>query len=92
MVEDWLIAEDLEVLNSGVPTRIRRMKKQQDSAPDMTICGKTYSKKFTWELADGIGSSDHIPICIKVATKVNHQVISSKAKWRIKNGINSLMR
>ena len=35
---------------------------------------------------DGIGSSDHIPICIKVATKVNHQSIrGSEAKWRIKN-------
>ena len=85
-VEDWLIAEDLEVLNSGVPTRISRMENHRDSAPDITICGKTYSKKCTWELADGIGSSDHIPICIKVATKVNHQTVrGSEAKWRIKN-------
>ena len=43
-VEDWLIAEDLEVLNSGVPTRISRMENHRDSAPDITICGKTYSK------------------------------------------------
>ena len=62
------------------------MENHRDSAPDITICGKTYSKKCTWELADGIGSSDHIPICIKVATKVNHQTVrGSEAKWRIKN-------
>ena len=35
---------------------------------------------------DGIGSSDHIPIIIKAATKVNYQSVrGSEAKWRIKD-------
>ena len=85
-LEDWILSEDLSTLNTGVPTRVSRIEGHRDSAPDISICGKTYSKKCVWEPMDGIGSSDHIPICIKVATKVNHQSIrGSEAKWRVKN-------
>ena len=85
-IEEWLINEDLETLNTGVNTRISRIDNQRDSAPDLTICGKTFSRKCTWELAECIGSSDHIPICVKISTSVNHQSIrGSEAKWRIKN-------
>ena len=86
LLEDWIISEDLQALNSGKPTRVSRIEDHRDSAPDISLCGKIYSKKCVWELMDGVGSSDHIPICIKVATTVNHQTIrGSEAKWRIKN-------
>ena len=85
-LEDWLSAEGLATLNSGEPTRVSRIEGQRDSAPDISLCGSTFSKKCVWELMDGIGSSDHIPICIKVAHKVNHQSIrGSEAKWKVKN-------
>ena len=85
-IENWLAAEDLTILNSGSPTRVSRVDGQRDSAPDITICGRDFSKKCTWDLMDGIGSSDHIPICIRVALKVSHQTVrGSEAKWRIKN-------
>ena len=69
-IENWLAAEDLTILNSGSPIRVSRVDGQRDSAPDITICGRDFSKKCTWDLMDGIGSSDHIPICIRVALKV----------------------
>jgi hypothetical protein len=85
-LEDWLSAEGLATLNSGEPTCVSRIEGQRDSAPDISLCGSTFSKKCVWELMDGIGSSDHIPICIKVAHKVNHQSIrGSEAKWKVKN-------
>ena len=85
-IENWLSAEDLTTLNSGEPTRTSRIEGQRDSAPDITICGKDFSKKCMWDLMEGIGRSDHIPILIRAALKVNHQSVrGSEAKWKIKN-------
>ena len=85
-IENWLSAEDVTTLNSGEPTRTSRVEGQRDSAPDITICGKDFSKKCMWDLMEGIGRSDHIPILIRAALKVNHQSVrGSEAKWKIKN-------
>jgi len=90
-IENWLSAEDLTTLNSGEPTRTSRIEGQRDSAPDITICGKDFSKKCMWDLMEGIGRSDHTPILIRAALKVNHQSVrgsEAKAKSRMLTGAN----
>ena len=85
-VEDWIIDKGLTVLNDGTPTRIDRREGPEPTAPDVTLCGSYWSNKCTWQVIDGIGSSDHQPILIEVMGEVKHNpVICGQAKWKTKD-------
>ena len=79
---NWLIDADLEVLNSGAPTRVSRIT-GNGSAPDISLCGRKWSGKCAWSIGEDIGGSDHVPMLITVSKAVQHQsVFGRKARWK----------
>ena len=54
------------------------------SSPDVSICGSTWSRMFSWCTVDGIGSSDHAPISVVINSSVNHgSVFKGQATWKM---------
>jgi ribonuclease HI len=99
-IEDWIVTNNLTVLNDGRHTRINRnandtptadppatnTPRKGESAPDVSLCGETWSGRCTWEPSEGIGSSDHCPITITIATEINHySVFQGQPKWKSKD-------
>ena len=85
-VLDWVLDKELTILNDGSPTRVNRAT-GNESTPDLTLCGSKWADKITWHTLEGIGSSDHSPICITISAEVQHQsVFGSQARWR-SNGV-----
>ena len=84
-LEDWMIDNDLTILNEGDSTRINRATGGL-STPDITFCGSNWSNKTTWQTIDGIGNSDHTPILIEIHGDVKHNpIFQGQAKWKSKN-------
>ena len=82
---DWALDEDLEIINNGDPTRSDRGENETLSTPDVTFCGRDWSGKTEWSVAEAIGSSDHLPIIININACVKHQqVFGSRSKWKDK--------
>ena len=53
------------------------------SAPDVSICGSTWHRNFSWCTVEGIGSSDHWPIAVTITVAVSHgSVFKGRPKWR----------
>ena len=90
-----MIDNDMFVMNDGSHTRINTRSRQTEpprsqppssegkSAPDVSMCGATWSARYSWNTVDGIGSSDHTPICITLHTQVNHNpVTKGQVTWR----------
>ena len=83
-IEDWLIENELTVLNDNTPTRINPATGGL-SSPDVTLCGTNWSHKTTWTTEDGMGKSDHNPIVIEMHSEVSHNpVFKGQAKWKSK--------
>ena len=83
---DWMVHNDLTLLNSGEPTRTN-IGTANVSVPDVTFCGTLWKGKTNWHVSEAIGSSDHLPIVITINSKVQHQpVLGAKAKWK-RNGV-----
>ena len=56
------------------------------SAPDVSICGSTWSSKFSWKTIESIGSSDHLPILITINERTEQQPIyNGQVRWRTTN-------
>ena len=95
---DWTFENNLTVLNDGSVTRTTvrstpttsttRPLPEGKSSPDLTICGATWSDKCIWHIAEGIGSSDHLPISITINTDVSHgNIFKGQANWK-SSGVN----
>ena len=84
-IEDWIIDNNLTVLNEGEHTRINPATGGH-SSPDISLCGTSWNNLISWTIINGLGSSDHNPILLDVAKEVKHNpVVLGKAKWRAKN-------
>ena len=80
-IENWMINEDLVILNDGSGTHVNRITGGL-STPDVTLAGKKWSNKHNWSLGDQIGKSDHLPIIIIINEETCHQSVSGKyARW-----------
>ena len=82
-IEEWTIEKDLRVLNDGKETHISRDERNHKSTPDLSLAGRTWSDKTTWQTIEPIGISDHLPIELNVATTVTTSPTAKKApKWK----------
>ena len=83
---DWILDNNLHILNNGSATRTSQIT-GNDSTPDISLCGSNWSAKTSWRLAEPIGSSNHLPIIIKLNHKICYKpVILRSARWH-RNGI-----
>ena len=83
---NWILDNDLNILHDGSVTRTSRIT-GNDSTPDISLCGRNWSAKIHWSLAEPFGSSDHLPILIKLNQNVCYKpLIPRSARWR-QNGI-----
>ena len=83
---NWILDNYLNILHDGSVTRTSQIT-GNDSTPDISFCGRNWSAKTYWSLAEPIGSSDHLPILIKLSQKTWYKpVIPRSARWR-QNGI-----
>ena len=86
-IVDWILDNDLHILNDGSVTRISRITGNDSTPPDISLCGSNWSAKTSWKLAEPIGNSDHLPIIIKLNHKICYKpVIPRSARW-LKNGV-----
>ena len=52
------------------------------SAPDVSLCGPSWSSRSSWRTTDAIGSSDHLPILITLNHKVKLQsILKGQDRW-----------
>ena len=87
---DWCLENDLHVMNDGSHTRnnIHSTARQTPdsegkSSPDVSICGSTWSRGYTWITTVPIGSSDHLPILITLDEAVSHQsIFKGIPRWK----------
>ena len=85
-IEDWIITNNLTVLNDGSATRMDRVT-FTESTPDITLVGDKWKNKCTWQVGEQIGLSDHLPIKTVVNVKVTHQpVFGKEGRWK-RNGV-----
>ena len=85
LLEMWMIANDLNVLNTGEPTRINR-DTGNPSTPDIAFCGKKMVAKSEWKVTEEIGKSDHSPIIITINETLSTQKAKvTRAKWKRKD-------
>ena len=83
---EWITANNLEILNNGEATRTNP-ETGNGSSPDITLCGLIWKGKSIWNIAEPIGSSDHLPVIITVQSKICHQpVVGVRARWK-RNGV-----
>ena len=68
-IEDWLIDNDLNLLNDGSPTRVNRTT-ENNITSDVSLCGNKWINKINWQNIDGIGVSDHIRILMDLNSEV----------------------
>ena len=86
-IVEWALDKELTILNDCSTTRVSRIT-GNESTPDVTLMGRKWDGKCTWEVCEQIGSSDHLPIKITVNSKITHQPIFGKAaRWK-RNGVN----
>ncbi|MEL6855582.1 MAG: endonuclease/exonuclease/phosphatase family protein, partial [Cyanobacteria bacterium J06607_13] len=53
------------------------------SAPDVSICGSNWHGRHAWNVVEGIGSSDHLPISVTFQVAVRHgPVFRGRKTWR----------
>ena len=79
---DWILENDIHTLNDGSATRTSQIT-NSDSTPVISLCGSNWSAKTFWNLAEPIGSSDHLPIAIEINHEIHYQpVIPGAARWR----------
>ena len=86
---DWILDNDndLHILGDGFATQTSRIIRN-DSTPDISLCRSNWLAKTSWRLAEPIGSSEHLPILIKINHKIRYQpVVPKAARWQ-RNGIN----
>ena len=85
VLEDWCAEKELNILNSGEPTRHNR-KSGNGSAPDVSLCGKQWFSACEWSVDEDLGS-DHLPIIITVNNHTKHQAVQGvRTRWR-SNGV-----
>ena len=58
-LEGWIYDRNLHILNDGSPTRTSQIT-GNNSNPDLSICGGTWSTRTSWKTVDPLGDSDHI--------------------------------
>ena len=86
---DWILDNDndLHILDDGFATHTSRIIRN-DSTADISLCKSNWLAKTSWRLAEPIGSSEHLPILIKINHKIRYQpVVPKAARWQ-RNGIN----
>ena len=85
-IVDWIIDNDLTVLNdASTSTRLNKITSGL-SSPDIALAGKEISHLCEWERDEPIGSSDHWPLLITVHHKVQHQhVLGKDPRWKRKD-------
>ena len=85
-VIDWILDNNLEVMNSGEETRHNKsVVEATGSTPDISLCGKAWHGKCTWSVGEDLGGSDHLPILVTLNNSVMHQSIHRKnARWKDK--------
>ena len=66
---DWMLNNNLEVLNNGEPTR-SNPDTGNGSSPDVSFCGSRWKGKVEWKIVEAIGSSDHLPKSAAVHKKI----------------------
>ena len=85
-VHKWIIDNELHILNIGDRTRESRIT-GNPSAPDVSLCGRKWYGKCTWNIEEDIGGSDHLPIMITLNNSVTHQSVTGKTpRWK-SNGV-----
>ena len=85
-IVDWIIDNDLTVLNdASTPTRLNKITTGL-SSPDIALAWKEISHLCEWERDEPIGSSDHWPLLITIHHKVQHQhVLGKDPRWKRKD-------
>ena len=82
---DWILDNNLHILNYGSATQTSQIT-SNDSTPNIYLCGSNWKAKTSWRLAELFGSSDHLPILIKINHKIRQQpVVPRAARYRRKN-------
>ena len=83
-VLNWIIDNELDILNVGDRTRESRIT-GNPSAPDVSLCGRRWYGKCTWNTEEDIGGSDHLPILITLNNSVTHQSVTGRTpRWKSK--------
>ena len=62
-IERWLADKDMVCLNTGKPTHTNR-RVGKESTPDVSIVHYSQMDKYTWEVLEELGGSDHKMILI----------------------------
>ena len=83
---DWILDNDLHILNDGSATPTSRIT-GNGSISDISLCGSKWSAKTSWRLAEGIRSSDHLPIIIEVNHKICYKPVIPKPARICRNGV-----
>ena len=93
---DWALEHDMGVMNDGSYTRENtRSVPSSDtpgsqptsggkSAPDVSLCGSSWSSRYSWRTTDAIGSSDHLPILVTLHHKIRLQpIFKGQDRWSL---------
>ena len=83
---DWILNNDLHILNDGSANQASQITRN-GSTTEISLCESNWSVKTSWRLAEPIGSSDHLPIIIKLNHKICYKpTIPRSASW-CRNGV-----
>jgi len=79
VLEAFLAAPNITLLNSGQPTRFD-MYSGSFTAIDLTLCSPTLTPQLTWSVLESSYSSDHLPQCIEFQS--NPTTASFSPTWK----------
>ena len=63
-IDKWMEENSMVPLNSGERTHASRREGHREMAPDITIVNGEEADKYSWEVINKLGGSDHFPIVV----------------------------
>ena len=80
IIEDFVICEDLMVLNNGSPTHLSTHG--TFTTVDLSFCSPILASKCTWETLENLHGSDHYPVNILLASTLKYEHIKPQKKFK----------
>ena len=80
IIEDYIICEDIIVLNDGSPTHFSTHKSL--THVDLSLCSSTLAPKCCWEAFENLHGSDHFPILTTLSSTLKYEKIKPQKKFK----------
>ena len=80
LLEDFIICEDLIVLNDGSPTHFSTHRSLTNV--DISLCSAVFAPKFTWNISENLHGSDHFPIFISLLSSLRYDKVKPQRKFK----------